>query len=77
MEAQSIGERIRVLREGKGWSPFDLAIASRIQEQNIRNWESGRKVPSTGLVPIIARALGVTPNVLFGIQEPAATGTEG
>jgi transcriptional regulator with XRE-family HTH domain len=72
----TIGQRIRHLRERAGMTPFDLAVKARIRERNIRNWEAGVTRPSFDAVPPLAQALGVTPNDLFGYQPEPATAAE-
>lgn len=66
----TIGERIRHLREQAGLTPFDLSIRSGIREQNIRNWETGRKLPSVVMVPALAEALDTTSDYLLSGQQP-------
>lgn len=68
MSTTDIGQRIKSRREDLGLTPFELAIKSGVQEQNIRNWESGRRVMSTEFLVPLARALGVTPNELLGYE---------
>lgn len=55
------GQRIARLREAKGFSPYDLQMASGVRESNIRNWEAHRALPrDVDLLKLIADALDVT-----------------
>jgi DNA-binding XRE family transcriptional regulator len=36
---------IRVLRQERGWTQFELALAVGVQPQTIYLWESGRRLP--------------------------------
>jgi DNA-binding XRE family transcriptional regulator len=36
---------IRALRQERGWTQFELAIAVGVQPQTIYLWESGRRLP--------------------------------
>ena len=37
------GDLIRKKREAAGLTPTELSFESRVPEQNIRNWESGKR----------------------------------
>ena len=62
----TIGEAIKMAREGKGYSQQGLAIKSGVHPQNISQWERGTAFPTIiNLIPI-ADALGITLDELVG-----------
>jgi transcriptional regulator with XRE-family HTH domain len=58
-------ERVRQIREAKGWTQADLAEASGINQGFISKVENGTANPTLDKIEIIARALGVQPYELF------------
>ena len=66
----TLGERLKALREGKSMTPFDLAVETRIPEQNIRLWEQGRKVSNPDWLASLAMALGTTTDFLITGKQP-------
>jgi len=70
-----VGERIRALRQQKGWSKGHLAKLANIAPQTVMRIEDGETPqPTQHTVERIARALGVTHTHLWGpvpqAQEP-------
>lgn len=55
----ALGERIRLLREMKGWTQGDLERESGVEQSSISNYESGKRagVPLANIMRI-ADALG-------------------
>ena len=43
---KSLGQAIREAREALGWSQAKLARMLEVPESSVRNWESGRNLPS-------------------------------
>jgi len=60
---KTLGERIKGLREGKGWSQKDLAEAAHVSQVTITHLEAGRNRSSKFLLEI-ASALEVDPQWL-------------
>src|SRR5215211_5025749 len=58
-EAGAVMKTIRVLRQARGWTQFELALKVGVQPQAVYLWESGRRTPQ---VPQLRR-LGA----LFGL----------
>src|SRR5262245_18005560 len=58
--ALALGRRLRALRDARGLTQLQLALEVGIGPQTLRNWESGRRVPSLFVALALARALGVT-----------------
>ena len=65
--ALSLGERIRLLREKKGWSTYRLAKVAQVASGYISEIENGMKKNVSGVVLArIARALETTGDYLVG-----------
>ena len=52
------GERIRAYRERNGWSVWDLAQKSGVEEKLINSIEKGETMPALGVLVKLSRALG-------------------
>ena len=63
----TVGEKIRKYRTQKGLSQKELAIASKMSEPAIRNYELGNRNPSKKHLEAISAALGVS---VFAISDP-------
>lgn len=64
--------RIRVLREARGWSQGDLAIRAGISRTGVSAIERERLVPSVMAALALARVLEVSVEDLFGEAAPPA-----
>lgn len=58
-------DRLRKLREEKGWSQKQLAKRLIVNHSTITRWENGTRVPDTSMILRIANCLGVDPVILF------------
>jgi len=58
-------ERLRELLERRGWNAFDLSLAARVREQNIRIWLKRSVLPSPRHLLAVAQALGVPVEALL------------
>lgn len=63
----TIGEKIRKYRTKKGLSQKELAIASKMSEPAIRNYELGNRTPNRKQLERISSALGIS---TFAISDP-------
>ena len=64
-----LGMRIRYLRKQKGMSQLDLALEADINKNYISDLERGSRNPSILVLEKVAKALGVSLEILFqGIQ---------
>jgi len=63
---QTIGERIRELREAKGWTQDDLAEAAGIHRVTIAKYEAGKVEPKSTSLSRLAAALEVDAGFLLG-----------
>lgn len=59
-EDMTIGEKIKELREEKGWSKKKLADKLMTSYNNVRHWEVGRNEPSIFFCIMLADAFDVT-----------------
>ena len=75
MRQQLIGWRIKILREGKGWTPQEFAVRLGMDRANVVRLESGRHAPSLATLERVAQVLEVTVTDLFtagAAAEPKA-----
>ena len=62
-------DRIRHYRQGQGIEQKQLAETLGVNSNAISNWETGRCRPDVNLLPEICKALGITLNQLFMIED--------
>ncbi len=65
-----VGERIKELRERRGYSLRELASRAGVSAAMISETERGKKSPTITLLTAIATALSVPPSYLFERDEP-------
>lgn len=80
----TIGERVKRLRDGKNWSQQELAVRAGVSMSYVRNLEQGVRItaPSVNHLRKLAAALGVSsgeltgesPATLPGVWRPAVLG---
>ncbi len=62
-------DRMRILRESKGWSQSELARRSGVGQVTLSQWELGKtKSPGLDDVAKVAVSLGVSVDVLAGLR---------
>lgn len=61
-----LGDRIRLLRLGKGYTMRQLGELAGVSAASVFQWENGRSVPRGKLLPALARGLGVSIDALLG-----------
>ena len=65
----TLGERIRIIRERRGWSQNELARRARVTQALISELESGKRKDVTGrTLRRLAESLGVTTDYLIGMH---------
>jgi len=58
---ETLGEKISLLREERGWTQEDLSIKSKVARRTIQNIEGGKVMsPGVDVVMAISKALGVS-----------------
>lgn len=55
-----MGQRLKELRQSRGYSQPQLADLIRLPVGTVRNWEQGRRLPNLRHAAALAVALGVT-----------------
>lgn len=64
-EAETLGRRIRDLRESRRMTQSGLAGATGIAQSELSRMELGRRIPHIPHLAAISRALGTTPDGLL------------
>ena len=66
----TLGERIKTVRDHRGWNQQELARRAHVRPALISELESGKKTDTTGSVlRRLARTLGVTVDYLVGMYN--------
>jgi len=65
MNVVEVGERIRQRREQVGLRQRDLAEALQLSAQAVSKWERGQNAPDIGVLPDLARLLGISTDWLL------------
>jgi len=68
-----LGERIKQLREDKGWKQFELANKVGVSQPTVAGWEAGTHEVTPKNRQKLCDLFGITPNELYGITPPAIT----
>lgn len=68
-EENPVGEHIAKLRIERGYSQRDLAKETGISHRMIAYYEKQAQHPPTHVMPVLAKALGVTIDQLFGLEK--------
>jgi len=65
----TIGERIKQMRQIRGYSQQELASKIGIAMNSLYHYEKNRKTPSAEVVAKLAEALGVSADYLLGLTD--------
>ena len=71
-EDGSMSRVIRCLRTEKGWTQEELGERVGVSAQAVSKWETGQSLPDIAQLPLLAKAFGVTTDLLFGLEEESA-----
>lgn len=66
---RELGQKLRELREGRGWSQSDLAKRAGVTKSAISTYEQGIRTPSADVLCAFAKAFGVSADYLLGISQ--------
>ena len=68
---QNIGNKIRELREARNFTPNDLAEKTGVSLATVYNWEQGKTLPASELLPVLASVLNTTIDniMMYNIHE--------
>jgi len=70
MLAKILADRVRQLREEKGWSQGQLTTYSGVSKGQVSKIEKGsRKYPSASVIMKLAQALDTTTDYLLGLTD--------
>jgi transcriptional regulator with XRE-family HTH domain len=61
---KSFGRKLQQLRKGAGLSQADLAAKANVSVDSLRHWEQGQVLPRIDAATKLARALGVSLDLL-------------
>ena len=68
-ESGNMSAIIRSLRMERGWTQEELGERVGVSAQAVSKWETGQSLPDISQVPLLAKAFGVTTDLLFGLAE--------
>lgn len=63
------GDRLREIREQRGLSQADLANRIGVAPQQIMRYEASKNLPSSAVLLVLSRELGVSADYLLGLVE--------
>lgn len=62
-------ERIKALREARGWTQAELARRMSITRNGVNSWEQGLSMPSPTCLVDLAKLFSVSTDYLLGIER--------
>lgn len=62
-------ERIKVLREARGWTQAELARRLSITRNGVNSWEQGLSMPSPACLVDLAKLFSVSTDYLLGVKR--------
>ena len=68
---EQVANRVKELREAKGWTQQELADAVGVSRQSINSIERNRYEPSLALALTFARVFGVPTDEIFELEKKA------
>ena len=66
---ETLGDKVRKLREQKGWTQADLARKLELTRASVNAWEMGISVPSTRCIVELAQLFHVSTDLLLGLHS--------
>lgn len=70
-------DKIKALREAKGWTQAELSRRLGITRNGVNSWEQGLSMPSPSCLVDLARVLSVSTDYLLGIETTASINVSG
>lgn len=64
-----IAERIKELRQARGWTQADLARRLSVTRNGVNSWEQGLSTPSPASLVDLARLFSVSTDYLLGVER--------
>lgn len=72
-----VAEKIKFLREQKGFTQSDLAKKLNITRSSVNAWEMGISVPSTQYIIQLASLFSVSTDYLLGVENTSTIDISG
>ena len=70
-------ERIKVLREARGWTQAELARRLSITRNGVNSWEQGLSMPSPACLVDLAKLFSISTDYLLGVERLDADNVTG
>ena len=70
-------DRIKALREARGWAQAELARKMNMTRNGINSWEQGLSMPSPPSLVDLARLFSVSTDYLLGVENYSAVNVTG
>lgn len=70
-------ERIKALREARGWTQAELARRMNMTRNGINSWEQGLSMPSPPSLVDLAKLFSVSTDYLLGIENHSTVNVTG
>ena len=64
-----IADNIKKFRVARGYTQSELAILLSVTPQAVSRWENGQALPDITLLPLLAKYLNVSIDVMVGVGE--------
>ena len=62
-------ERIKALREARGWTQAELARRLNITRNGVNSWEQGLSMPSPACLVDLSKVFSVSTDYLLGVER--------
>lgn len=62
-------ERIKTLREARGWTQAELARRLNITRNGVNSWEQGLSMPSPACLVDLAKLFSISTDYLLGVER--------
>ena len=62
-------DRIKALREARGWTQAELARRLNLTRNGVNSWEQGLSMPSPACLVDLAKLFSVSTDYLLGIER--------
>ena len=62
-------ERIKALREARGWTQAELARRMNITRNGVTSWEEGLSMPSPACLVYLSKVFSVSTDYLLGVER--------
>lgn len=70
-------DKIKLLREERGWTQAELARRLGITRNGVNSWEQGLSMPSPACLVDLAKAFSVSTDYLLGMDSAATVNVSG